>query len=64
MAAGRIEKKQAKSRSKQPHHDPAHIHTSIAERLTQFTFLNDPPMSSVGASHTFNLLTPLSTFTG
>jgi len=45
-SAIRMEKKQAKSRSEPPRHDPAHVRTSVAERLIQFAFLNDPPTSN------------------
>lgn len=51
-SATRMEKKQAKSRSERPRHDPAHVRTLINERLAQFAFLNDPPISSVSVGHT------------
>ena len=47
VVARRSSKKPDKSH---PFWDPGHVSTSVASRLVDFAFLNDPPTAMVGAS--------------
>ena len=47
IIAARLEKTQVKAKSEKVFHDPNHVHNSVIPHLTQFAFLNDPPMATV-----------------
>ena len=46
--AARMEKKKKKAKAvSQPLHDSNHVRTSVASRLAQFAFMNNPPTANV-----------------
>ena len=53
IIATRLEKTQAKSKSKTLFYDPDHFQNSVIAHLSHFTYLNDPPTATVSASLLF-----------
>ena len=49
VITARLEKKRLKSETLP--YDPDHVRTSVIDRLTQFSFLNDPPTVTVSTDY-------------